>query len=544
MKNISVSTMPPNLDAPVPPMQRFRSIKRTFPLIAVFLCLLIHGVANGQNRSQKHTDITLNLHNAQPGRQIPQSFLGFSMEYFRGGVAKILTPANGQQEHIINLFDNLGRLNGPPMLRLGGNSADSAWWDPNGLPNPRGVRYRITPSLVKNVNGLIRSTGTKLIVGLNLGYPNPSLAAAWAHAAVSQFGSKKIAAFEIGNEPNLFPHHGVRPRSYNFKDYSSDFNTWLQALKPVFNGHTWAAGPALAGHKWTADLPHFIREEHGSLALVTQHNYAMNACAPPRRAPKYASIANLLSPQVISPYVDLMRPIVSAASAYDIPVRVDEMSYMLRAGCKGPTASGSSIRDTFASALWTADVLFELAHTGVSGVNFQTTPRRGGNVPASFYTNPDGTVSVAPMYYGMIFFAEAVQDHAHFLRSNYAHHSSNQNVKIWTTEDDDGNIRIAVINKNLSTSAHISVRLPGIMAARQGHPMSNLRRFPTARLLRLTAASASATTGVSLGGQTFGPNGLPVGSQATTKISGHDGVISFTVSEASAALVTIPGARK
>ncbi len=537
MKNISVSTMPSNPNASVPAIQRSRSMMRTFPLVAVFLCLLIQGVAKGQSHSQKYNDITLNLHNAQLGRQIPQSFLGFSMEYFQGGVAQILTPANGQQERISNLFNNLGRLNGPPMLRLGGNSADSAWWNPNGLPNPSGVLYSITPSLVENVNGLIRSTGTKLIVGLNLRYPNPSLAVSWAQAAISQFGSKNIAAFEIGNEPDLFPHNGARLRSYTFQDYTSDFNTWLQALKPVFDGRTWAAGPAFSSAKWSA--PTFIREEHGSLALATQHNYAMNACAPPSTA-KYASIANLLSPQVISPYVDLMRPIVSAASAYDIPVRVDEMSYML--SCKA-TASGNSIRDTFASALWTADVLFELANTGVSGVNFQTNPHHSAGTPATFYVNADGTVSVAPMYYGMMFFAEAVQNHAHFLSANYTHHSGNQNVKIWTTEDDEGNIRIAVINKNLNTSADISVRLPGVIEAQQGHPMSDLRRFPTARLLRLTAPDASATTGVSLGGQTFDANGLSVGTQAITKISGHNGVISFTVPEASAALLTIPGAR-
>ena len=353
----------------------------------------------------------------------------------------------------------------------------------------------------------------------------------------SFYGSKNIAAFEIGNEPDLFPHNGARLRSYTFQDYTSDFNTWLQALKPVFDGRTWAAGPAFSSAKWSA--PTFIREEHGSLALATQHNYAMNACAPPSTA-KYASIANLLSPQVISPYVDLMRPIVSAASAYDIPVRVDEMSYML--SCKA-TASGNSIRDTFASALWTADVLFELANTGVSGVNFQTNPHHSAGTPATFYVNADGTVSVAPMYYGMMFFAEAVQNHAHFLSANYTHHSGNQNVKIWTTEDDEGNIRIAVINKNLNTSADISVRLPGVIEAQQGHPMSDLRRFPTARLLRLTAPDASATTGVSLGGQTFDANGLSVGTQAITKISGHNGVISFTVPEASAALLTIPGAR-
>ena len=210
MKNISVSTVPPGLDAPDPTIQRCRYITRAYPLIAIFLCLLIQGAANGQSPSKKYIDITLNLQNVQGGRQIPQSFLGFSMADIIRTDGRTLTPAKGQQQHISNLFNNLGSLNGPPMLRLGGSVIDLTWWDPNGLPNPRGVRYRITPSLVENVNDLIRSTGSKLIVGLNLGYSNPSLAVAWARAAIPQFGSTNIAAFEIGNEPNLFAHHGMR----------------------------------------------------------------------------------------------------------------------------------------------------------------------------------------------------------------------------------------------------------------------------------------------------------------------------------------------
>ncbi len=538
MKHRSAFTASPRLGAAISKHPRSQHTTRCYSLIAILLCLLIQTGRNSLILAQEHTNITVVLHNAKPGRQIPQSFLGFSMEYFNRGAEQILTPANRQQEHISSLFNNLGALNGPPMLRLGGNSADDSWWDPNGLQNPRGVSLRITPSLVQNVNGLIRSTGTKLLVGLNLGYSDPSLAVAWSRAALSHFPPNSIAAFEIGNESDLFPHHGLRPRTYSFQDYTYDFNTWLQALSPVFDGHRWAAGPAFTHGKWAADVPGFINKEHKSLALITQHQYALNACAAPNKA-KYASIDNLLAGQEISDnYIKLISPIVSAASPYGIPVRLDETSYMLTAGCKGPTASGKSITDTFASALWTADVLFELARAGVSGVNFQTQPTHGAHVPAPFYTNTDGTLSVAPMYYGMMFFAKTVQHRAHFISTTYTN-TANANVKVWATQDDAGNIRIAVLNKDLNISALVSVPLPDATSLQKRNPAHSSRIVPTGRLLRLSAPNIDATSGVTLAGQTFGGNGFAMGKETRTVIRPRNGIILFTVPQASAAILEI-----
>lgn len=63
--------------------------------------------------------------------------------------------------------------------------------------------------------------------------------------------------------------------------------------------------------------------------------------------------------------------------------------------------------DTFASALWVLDTLFNMARVGVDGVNIHTF-RKAVYQPFSFTHSRGGwRAHVEPMYYGMLMFARA-----------------------------------------------------------------------------------------------------------------------------------------
>jgi hypothetical protein len=102
---------------------------------------------------------------------------------------------------------------------------------------------------------------------------------------------------------------------------------------------------------------------------------------------------------------DVFDTIQAAATTDNIPGwRMDECNT-----CSGHGQEGLS--DTFISALWAIDYMFQVAKRGGSGVNFESDENgMDGTVP--FYYEPvkesDGVVvQVQPEYYGMLFFTQA-----------------------------------------------------------------------------------------------------------------------------------------
>ncbi len=343
--------------------------------------------------------------------------------------------------------------------------------------------------------------------------------------------ANSILAFEIGNEPNLFPNNGLRPATYAYANYQSDYNAFLDALLPEFEKRKMAAGPTFtqSGPKW-GDVPQFIQSEAPYLALATQHMYALNGCQANTSASNYASIENLLANNTSYSYATLIAPEIAAAQPHNIPVRMDEMSYMLapasQCTVQTETASANAARNSFASALWMADAAFEMANAGADGFNVQTTGPTGSVSPPFYFTK--GKLGVNPMYYGMLFFAQAVQNHATLIPA--AVKSTNDgNVKVWATVDASNTIRVAVLEKDLSEDAAVTVQLPA-------------RITLPGRLISMTAASATATSGIAFGGQTFdgSTDGLPVGTASSSSVFPQGGRYTFKVSAPGAAILEIP----
>ena len=451
---------------------------------------------------------------------VPAGFVGLSLEYpavsaYAGSDPSSLDPV------FLQLVRNLAPGQ-PPVLRIGGNSADRTWWPVAGVSRPAGVTFDLDRQWLGVTRALAQRLGAHLILGVNLEQDTPQLAAAEASALIDGVGRQSVRALELGNEPDLysaFPWyrsagHAVfgRPRSYDESAYIRDFDGLTGALPSVP-----LAGPSLSGRQWTQGLGQFLAAEP-HLGLVTLHRYPLQICLTPSTSARYPTIARLLSPATSIGLADSFAPYVALAHAHGLSLRVDELNTV---SCGADPAVSKS----FASALWALDTLFELARAGVSGVNVHTFPGAGYELFKITHADGRWRASVAPEYYGLLMFARATPPGSRLVNVGVA---AGGTVHTWATRAPDGTVRVVLTNEG-SSPRTLAVRVPG--------------RSVEATLTRLTAASASATTGVTLGGQSFGTEtgtGLLAGRSDASSVTPDDGRYVVSLPPTSAATLVLP----
>jgi hypothetical protein len=250
------------------------------------------------------------------------------------------------------------------------------------------------------------------------------------------------------------------------------------------------------------------------LALLTMHRYPLRACTHDPTSPTYPSILNLLSDASSSGLAQQVVPYVAAANGHGLSLRLDELN---SASCSG----AAGVSDTFASALWALDTLFNLANVGVGGVNFHTLPR----APYALFTFSDGTSGwsafVHPDYYGMLMFTQAAPAGAQLLPVSVP----SGPLKIWATQSPSGQVHVVLINKSLTGSQNVSVSVPNASVA---------------SVEWLQAPSAQSTSGVTLGGQSFGARTTTgaLGPTQTGTLPASLGSYTINVPAASAVMLT------
>jgi hypothetical protein len=214
-----------------------------------------------------------------------------------------------------------------------------------------------------------------------------------------------------------------------------------------------------------------------------------------------------------------MSPFIALTHRHHLPFRVAEMNSASCQGAKG-------VSDTFASALWALDTMFQFASVGVDGVNFHMLP--GSNYEL-FTVSHNSTGAwqafVRPEYYGLLMFAQAFPPGARLLKTT----TPPGPVKAWATQSGDGGVRVTLINKDPNAEHDVSLSVSGATAA--------------GSLETLQAPSVSATDGVTLGGQSFGDETttgtLP--QPSTTSLAPIAGTYTVPLPAGSAALLTIGG---
>jgi hypothetical protein len=371
--------------------------------IGVLAGVLLWGSLSRTTSALADAQISASVGSSPTGQAMAPGFVGVSLEYsalhlYTGRNPLAVNPV------LVQLLKGLAPGQSP-VLRIGGNSADASWWPMRGTVPPPGVRYAITPGWLRTTAALASATGAHLIMGLNMAGNRPSLAAAEARALLQGIGRQYIQDFEVGNEPDVygvFPWfrdrrgkvYYARGKKYNLSQFIGDYAHFRAALPNLP-----LAGPSFAELTWLSGVGRFLSSEP-TLDLLTLHRYPLRAGVKNRSSQLYPSIANLLSDRSAAGIAQQVGPYAAMSHGRGRPFRLDEMNSAANSGQPGTS-------NTFASALWVLDTLFNLAGVGVDGVNLHSLPGAAYELFTFSQSHGSWRAFVHPEYYGMLMFAQA-----------------------------------------------------------------------------------------------------------------------------------------
>ena len=454
---------------------------------------------------------------------IPDDFLGLAFEY-----STIPTwTANPVLVRLIRNLDPLGR----PSVRIGGISTDRSWWPAPGLSRPSGVTYSLGPAWARSARALASALGARLLLGINFEANSPALARIEADELLSKVGRSRVAGLTIGNEPPLYT---LEPW---YRLLSGQVVPWYDQFgQPIFSrGPNWGptafdseyarilgvlprvpiAGPDTKDGIWIAGFRRFI-SARSRVRIVTSHAYGLNNCVTDPASPDFPSVPHLLSSYASRNLMQGLARFVRRAHRDGMTYRIDELGSVTCNGAGG-------VSDTMASALWAADALFAVARAHVDGVNLHSYPGSSNGL-FDFTRTPRGwTGEVHPIYYGALLFARAAPSGSRLVAVRA---TGAPGLRVWATRGPGHVLRVLAINDNLTTPVTVVIRSP--LAGR-------------ARLQRLTATSPYSTTGLALGGRSFGTSTRTGVLRAAVPgaVALRHGRYAVKVPAASAALLTV-----
>lgn len=431
------------------------------------------------------------------GVRVPRSFLGLSMEYFGFGHDGAAGPL------LARLVEGLASGGGPPTLRIGGRTSDASWWNPGHLRRPPGIAFDITPRWLAQLSALVRASRVHVLLGLNLAAGRPELAAAWAGAAARGLPAGSLTGFEIGNEPDLYGHIAwyratspgtvlaspaagkrfARGPHYGLPSYTADFLRYAAAVRSAVPGAGFT-GPGFSTQRWMPQLRRFLDASGRLLVAATYHRYPLRTC---HRPPQAATISHLLDASSSRGLAQALAPYVAQAHDRGLPFWVDEINSVACGGRRG-------VSDTFASALWGLDTLFELVHAGVDRVDLHTRPDTSYSAFKLVHANGRWVAHVAPLYDALSLFAQLTPAHTRLARVRV---STRFNVTAWALAGPGRALRIVVIDKDARAHGVMRLRVPALGSA---------------QLVRLDAPALGARTAL-LAGQSYAGDGLLHGSR-------------------------------
>jgi len=452
------------------------------------------------------------------GRSIPPSFLGLSIEYKE---LRTYIRSGAAFDRAISL---IGPHHAPMLLRIGGKSADHVWWESATQTPPQWVTT-IRESWLDDLAGLVARDKLRVILDLNLAVHSPRLAATFAAAGVHALPRSSVAALEVGNEPDLYwrqpwlEKQRIRTtsanvpldwsRDYSALDYRRDYVDYARALAARVPGIPIGAPETISSSlSW-------LRATTGLGALnprfLAVHRYASSTCFPPR-SPHYPTIPMLLGNAATAGLAGTVEPAVAFAHSEHMELRLTEVNSI---SCGG----NAGIADSFATALWAPDALFEMLRAGIDGVNWHIRPQ---TVNSPFHLMTAGIVPL-PELYGLALFAQMIQGRSRLLDSTLTS-SAALNLKAWAVRSSAATT-VLLINKG---AREADVRLPAVVP-----------RPAIATVSRLEAPSIGSTTGVRFAGRWIGTDARWHGRQSATAVSETGGFYYVVVPGYSAAEVSL-----
>jgi hypothetical protein len=245
--------------------------------------------------------------------------------------------------------------------------------------------------------------------------------------------------------------------------------------------------------------------------MVTVHRYPLSGCTRHRSSTAYPTIGRLLSPELAQGMAAALRPVIDAAHAAGLPLRMTELNSVNCGGRAG-------ISNTFATALWAPDALFALLRAGVDGVNLHV---RANTINAPFAIAAGG-LDARPLLYGLILFRRALGPRARLIVPA-VHAPPALDLAAYAVRTGANTLHVVLIDKG-PRSVRVTLRLPATAAA---------------SVQRLTAPSAASRSGVTFAGRRLDRTGQWIGPPVHQRAAGRDGVYTVEIRHASAALVSV-----
>jgi len=455
-------------------------------------------------------DVHLALRPDRLGNKIAADFTGLSYESAQLGNPQFFS---GDNAALVGFVRCLGRSG---VLRIGGNTSAYCYWTPDLAQKPsvqssvvgpdKGLNAPppayIGPPAIRNLKDFLDATGWNLIYGLNMGTGSPEDAAAEAAFVMNTVGSQ-LLAFQLCNEPDLFFKNGVRKPDYDFTQFAQEWQRYFDAIRARVPKALFAGPDTAYNNDW---LVPFAQKFKDQVRFLSQHYYAEGPPTDPSM-----TIERLLRPN--PKLEDEFAGMRKTMRATNLPFRLAETNSCYSGGKPG-------VSDTFASALWAADLMYQLASEGGMGINFH-----GGGY--GWYTPIAGTRDAGflarPIFYGMLLFAqggpgqliEAVLEGCEQAPLLTAH----------ALRADTGAVKVAVFNKNLDRGVRLTVT--GVSAQQ-------------AKSLWLRAPRIDDTTDVTLGSAPVGANGEWAAAREEM-LAARNGNLIIDLPVASAALITFAG---
>lgn len=365
--------------------------------------------------------------------RISPDFMGLGYETSAVAQTNYFSPKNAA---LIQLYRNLSPHG---LIRIGGNISDHARYVPEGIPavhTEKEVTIFNQTNLV-DLAGFARATGWKVMWGLNLGTGSKAAAAQEAVAVSTALGTS-LHSFEIGNEVDI--HGGYDGKYRDYAGYYSNYLAYKAVIRSALPQAVFS-GPDVA---WDlAWLTNFANAETGDIQLLTHHYYRTGAMRPE------ATIENLL--QSDAAWAGKLQTMQQVGRDKQTAFRINEVNSFYGGGKPG-------VSDTFASALWALDYMFQLATYGGDGINLETDINQLGWI--SHYSpivhDAAGRCRARPEYYGMLAFALA--GNGDLIKLNLD--KSDLNLTAYATKVEQGRLWITVVNKDLSRDAALETSLP------------------------------------------------------------------------------------
>ncbi len=434
--------------------------------------------------------VHISIDEAKPLQLIPPDFLGLGYEISSVARPGLLSRSNALYTQLVRTLSPEG------VIRIGGNTADYASYSPAAQAVSTSYASVINDQVLHDLGTFLDATNWKLIWALNLG--RGSIAQAVAEArAVTAIAGKHLLAFEIGNEPDLFPNEKHRPAPYTYDQWLADYRRFKAALRIALPGILFA-GPDVAGHTdWVA---RYAADEGHDAVLLTHHYYRGN------QSPA-STIAQLLGPDPkLQPQLDQL---AAASQSSGLPYRICEVNSFSGGGRPG-------VSDTFAAALWVLDYLYTLAANGCAGVNMETGVNQHDFISSYSPIGEDehGHYTARPEFYGMLAFAQGGR--GHLLTTTVDH--PDPNLKLYATRSSLNLRTLTLINKG-----------PDAI------PLTITPTHAQATILSLTGPALDAKTGITLGRTEVAPDGTWV--PTSEPLATRNNLIAYTLPPATAAVI-------